>query len=174
LPTAVEIPTTVGYPDGPEQRGRSGSARCPTKSKAASEECFEERRASVNVCRLCITVSPSDSCSQAYSHSQQALQSHSVEAAQALAALLQWRRELPTPRLRLRASPSPPRNRLPERLCSRCNQLRLSRRPCRRRPPLQEAARSPALDPPVWAAPVARAGARKAPRAGAATRFGTA
>jgi hypothetical protein len=132
-----------------------------------------ERPASVNVCRLCIAFAftLALTCFIAFAPSVAIAQRGSgggTSGSSTAAPLL-------PPLLPLRAPPSRPRrNRLRGRLCSGSNQLRISRRPCRHRPPLQETARSAARDPPVWPAPVAQARVRKAPRAAAVTHFRTA
>ena len=78
------------------QRRASRSARCQTKDqRRPGEECLEERQASVDVCRIMYRRLAVTLVLTGYSHSRQALQSRSVEAAQALAALPRRRRELP-------------------------------------------------------------------------------
>jgi len=151
------------------QRRASRSARCQTKDqRRLARSVLRNDRLRLTSVGLCIAVSPSHSCSQVI----RIRGKHCNRAA--------WRRRNTSgssrtaPRIATLSAPAPsttslPRNRLRERLCSGPNQLRRSRRPCRRRIPLQEAARSAALDPPVWAAPVVQGRVRKAPLVVAAT-----
>jgi hypothetical protein len=145
------------------QRRASRSARCQTKDqRRLSEECFEEHRLRLTSVGLCIAVSPSHA--SGYSHARQALQSRSVEAAQALAVLPRRRRELPPSLVRLRA---PPVSRaIGHGSAYAAAQPIAPFSPSLQTPiPLQEAA----LDPPVWVAPVVQGRVRKAPLVVAAT-----
>jgi hypothetical protein len=134
------------------------------RPKATSEECLEERQASVNVCRIMYRRLAVTRVLTGYSHSRQALQSRSVEAAQALAVLPRRRRELPPSLVRLRA---PPVSRaIGHGSAYAAAQPIAPFSPSLQTPiPLQEAA----LDPPVWVAPVVQGRVRKAPLVVAAT-----